>query len=127
MLSGELIRDEDEDDDAGDVTPSLATIAAAEALLNQPPSPPPSSSSDSEAEPEETSAGEGSGAGGEVSVSPDTDVSVVPGVPRYHRPDCILIRFMGVEDLESKTIQDAADSGCTPCRACQPEVDSPSE
>jgi hypothetical protein len=127
MLAGELIRDDedDADDDVGDVTPSLATIAAAEALLNQPPSPLPSSSSDPEVEPEETGVDEGPG--DEVSVSPDTEVSVVPGVPRYHRPDCILIRFMGAEDLESKTIQDAADSGCTPCRACQPEVDSPPE
>jgi hypothetical protein len=47
-------------------------------------------------------------------------VTVVPGVPRYHNQDCILIRFMADEDMQKMTIQEAAETGCTPCRACQP-------
>jgi len=48
-------------------------------------------------------------------------VTVVPGVPRYHDADCILIRFMDGEGLERTTVAEAEKAGCTPCRACQPE------
>ena len=48
-------------------------------------------------------------------------VTVVPGVPRYHDEDCILIRFMADEDLQRMTVPEAEKAGCTPCRACQPE------
>jgi hypothetical protein len=48
-------------------------------------------------------------------------VTVVPGVPRYHDGDCILIRFMADEDVQRMTVSEAAKAGCTPCRACQPE------
>jgi hypothetical protein len=50
---------------------------------------------------------------------------VVPGVPRYHRSECILIRFLGPDDLEIMTKQAAEDDGCMPCRACQPDKPSP--
>jgi hypothetical protein len=46
---------------------------------------------------------------------------VVPGIARYHTPDCILIRFLGKDDLEVMSAQAAEDSGCVPCRACRPE------
>ena len=46
---------------------------------------------------------------------------IVPGVPRYHRRDCILIRFLGGDDLETSTAQEAEAKGCVPCRACEPE------
>ena len=49
---------------------------------------------------------------------------MVPGVPRYHRAKCILIRFMGDEDLQKMTLSEAAEAGCTPCRACQPDSDA---
>ena len=49
------------------------------------------------------------------------EVTVVPGVPRYHRSACILIRFMGDGDLQKMTVAAARDAGCTPCRACQPD------
>ena len=49
------------------------------------------------------------------------EVTVVPGVPRYHNPPCILIRFMGEEDLNRMPLGEARQGGCTPCRACQPE------
>jgi hypothetical protein len=48
-------------------------------------------------------------------------VTVVPGVPRYHDEGCILIRFMDDEDLQRMTVPDAEKAGCTPCRACQHE------
>ena len=48
-------------------------------------------------------------------------VIVVSGVPRYHRPGCILIRFLGQNDVESTTPAAAEASGCVPCRACQPD------
>jgi hypothetical protein len=48
-------------------------------------------------------------------------VSVVPGVPRYHEPDCILIRFMPSGDVQTKSIPEAKAAKCTPCAACQPE------
>jgi hypothetical protein len=52
---------------------------------------------------------------------PQTEVTVVPGVPRYHNATCILIRFMGQDDLEKMTIAQARENGCTPCRACLPD------
>jgi hypothetical protein len=48
-------------------------------------------------------------------------VTVVPGVPRYHRSDCILIRFMGDSDLQKMPAWAARKAGCTPCRACYPD------
>jgi hypothetical protein len=48
-------------------------------------------------------------------------VTVVPGVPRYHEPGCILIRFMPEGDVQQKSISEAKAAKCTPCAACQPE------
>jgi hypothetical protein len=48
-------------------------------------------------------------------------VTVVPGVPRYHRTDCVLIRFMPEGDVQMLSVTAAKDAGCTPCAACQPE------
>jgi len=48
-------------------------------------------------------------------------VTVVPGVPRYHRSECILIRFMGDSDLQKMPAWAARRAGCTACRACQPD------
>jgi hypothetical protein len=49
------------------------------------------------------------------------EVTIVPGIARYHLADCILIRFLGAEDLESMSRQAAEEAGCVPCRACRPE------
>ena len=46
---------------------------------------------------------------------------MVPGVPRYHNPHCLLIRFMGQDDLDQMTLGAARKAGCTPCRACLPD------
>ena len=59
-----------------------------------------------------------SGAASDLEV---TEVTVVPGVPRYHRASCILIRFMGDSDLDKTTVAAAKEAGCTPCRACLPD------
>jgi len=48
-------------------------------------------------------------------------VSVVPGITRYHRSDCLLIRFLSADDLEVMTTQAATESGCVPCKACKPD------
>ena len=54
-------------------------------------------------------------------LDPDMEVTVVPGVPRYHNARCILIRFMGEDDLDKMTRAAAREVGCTPCRACLPD------
>jgi uncharacterized membrane protein YgcG len=51
---------------------------------------------------------------------PDS-VRVVPGIARYHRKECLLIRFLSEADLEVMSRQDATADGCVPCRACQPD------
>jgi hypothetical protein len=52
-------------------------------------------------------------------------VILVPGVPRYHRGGCILIRFLSVGDVESVTREAAKAAGCVPCRACEPDRELP--
>ncbi len=49
------------------------------------------------------------------------NVTVVPGVARYHRSECILIRFLGPGDLETMSRQEAGEAKFVPCRACQPD------
>ena len=53
----------------------------------------------------------------------DTSVFVVPGITRYHREGCILIRFLGADDLERMTRAEAETADCVPCKACQPDKD----
>jgi hypothetical protein len=53
----------------------------------------------------------------------DTSVFVVPGITRYHREGCILIRFLGADDLERMTKAEAETADCVPCKACQPDKD----
>jgi hypothetical protein len=50
-----------------------------------------------------------------------TEVTVVPGITRYHRVGCILIRFLGPEDLETMTLRAAEAASYVACRACLPE------
>jgi hypothetical protein len=64
-------------------------------------------------------AGEGSDTA--PAVSPDDVVSVVPGIARYHKADCILIRFLSEEDLELTSRREAEAAGSAPCRACRPD------
>jgi hypothetical protein len=81
-------------DDAGEAGPAVAT-------------------SETGSEPPATAEGD---------AAPGSDlVTVVPGVPRYHRTDCVLIRFMPEGDVQKQSVAAARDAGCTPCAACQPE------
>jgi hypothetical protein len=65
---------------------------------------------------------QGDGERGDVRASSGAQhVTVVPGVPRYHDPNCILIRFMSDDDVQRLSVPEAEEAGCTPCRACQPE------
>jgi hypothetical protein len=61
------------------------------------------------------------GQAGPAGPDPGMEVTVVPGVPRYHNASCILIRFMGDSDLDKMTRAAAREAGCTPCRACLPD------
>jgi hypothetical protein len=58
---------------------------------------------------------------GHAARGPDTEVTVVPGITRYHRGQCILIRFLGPEDLHTMTLQAAETASYVPCKACRPE------
>lgn len=61
-----------------------------------------------------------------AAAEPEADsrrVTVVPGVPRYHDEDCILVRFLDDGDVEHMSAAAAEQAGCTPCRACHPEED----
>jgi len=53
-----------------------------------------------------------------IELDPAAEVTVAPGIPRYHDAHCILIRFMGDDDLERMPLAAAQQAGCTPCRAC---------
>ena len=61
------------------------------------------------------------GAGADGSTAPDDEVTVVPGVARYHRRGCILIRFLSDGDLETTTRRESEAAGSVPCKACQPD------
>jgi hypothetical protein len=63
---------------------------------------------------------------GAAATAPEADsrrVTVVPGVPRYHDEDCILVRFLDDGDVEHMSAAAAEKAGCTPCRACHAEED----
>jgi hypothetical protein len=80
-----------------------------------------STAENSAAESGAPAAGAAATGGGKPPATPSPDVTVVPGIARYHKKDCILIRFLGDEDLETMSRQRAEESGCVPCRACRPE------
>jgi hypothetical protein len=63
----------------------------------------------------------GSPSAGKDGDSGQREVVVVPGVPRYHDANCILIRFMGDDDLQKMSLNEATEAECTPCRACVSE------
>jgi len=63
---------------------------------------------------------------GTDSAPPDDEVTIVPGVARYHRRGCILIRFLSDADLETMAGREAGATGLVPCKACQPDKPGPS-
>jgi hypothetical protein len=68
-----------------------------------------------------SAADSGNGAGAHGLRDRNAQVTVVPGITRYHRGQCILIRFLGPEDLETMTLQAAEMASYVPCKACLPE------
>ena len=80
-----------------------------------------SAKDDAEDEPADDTAGASGTSGASRTRAGTSQVTVVPGVPRYHEPNCILIRFMPDDDVQKMTIPEAKDAGCTPCAACEPE------
>jgi len=66
-------------------------------------------------------AGTADGGAQRAEASAGDQVTVVPGIARYHRSECILIRFLGADDLEIMTRSAAENAKFVPCRACQPD------
>jgi hypothetical protein len=97
---------------AAQPTPAPSSTAPASSGASEPAAPESAAPAASEpATPEPTPA----------TVDLQREVTVVPGVPRYHNPHCLLIRFMGQDDLDKMTLGAARKIGCTPCRACLPD------
>ena len=95
----------------------VVTSAAPESAPDAPPAP-------SDAAPASSGTPEPAPSAAEPEPAPvdlQREVTVVPGVPRYHDPQCLLIRFMGEKDLDKMTVGAAREAGCTPCRACLPD------
>jgi hypothetical protein len=103
-----------------DPEPAGAAAQPAEPAEPEPAEPEPAEPEGAEPEPAAQAAGAGARAG-DAALGMDGDVTVVPGIARYHRSKCILIRFLGDGDLESMTRAAAEDADFAPCRACQPD------
>ena len=111
-------------------TPTQTPVPAPTPTQAPTPTPTPASASPEPdaAGPEPDTAGPAVAAAGPAAAAADpgpknsqTVVTVVPGVPRYHNASCMLIRFMGEDDLETMALAAARTMGCTPCRACLPD------
>ncbi len=55
------------------------------------------------------------------SLSGELPVMIDPGVARYHRSGCILIRFLSPAELELLPRAAAKAKGCMPCKSCLPD------
>lgn len=69
------------------------------------------------AEPEPAAAAEGAPAAPEPAASGTRDVWVVPGRPRFHMRDCMII---GDQDAVAVPLEQALDDGFKPCSLCEP-------
>lgn len=105
---------------APSATPS-APAAAADAVGTAARSEPDASAGTGQAEPAKAAAATDGEAAAGPAVGLDDQVSVVPGIARYHKADCILIRFLSEDDLEVMSRRDAEAAGSAPCRACRPD------
>jgi hypothetical protein len=94
--------------------PAAEAAAAQEPAAEEPPAEEPAAEEPPAEEPAAGGPASGTGPG-------RIEVTVVPGVARYHRSECILIRFLGAGDLEIMTRQEAEEAKFMPCRACQPD------
>jgi len=107
------------DEDAAAAEPADEEPAAQEPAGQEPAGQEPAGQEPDAQEP----AAEGPEAGGQASENGpgQVQVTIVPGVARYHRSECILIRFLGAGDLEVMTRQEAEEAKFVACRACQPD------
>ena len=103
---------------SGDPEPVSEADPAAEPEMTLVPGTTPAASAPATGQPEQDKQADQAGP---ASPDPGMEVTVVPGVPRYHNASCILIRFMGDSDLDKMTRAAAREAGCTPCRACLPD------
>jgi hypothetical protein len=100
---------------------SAPAAAAADAVGTAAKGEPDASAGSGPAEPAKAAAATDGGAAAGPATGLDDQVSVVPGIARYHKADCILIRFLSEDDLEVMSRRDAEAAGSAPCRACRPE------
>ena len=101
--------------------PDLAPVASVASIATEAPASPQSGQANQTAEPEKAADAEQAAEPEPAGPDPNMEITVVPGVPRYHNARCILIRFMGENDLDKMTLAAAREIGCTPCRACLPD------
>jgi hypothetical protein len=106
---------------AGDPEPVSEAGSDAEPEMTLVPGTTPAASAPATPQPEQPKQDKHAGQAEPAGPDPSTEVTVVPGVPRYHNASCILIRFMGDSDLDKMTRAAAREAGCTPCRACLPD------
>jgi hypothetical protein len=99
--------------------PNRATVASAAGSAAGTPAD--ADRSEQSADADRPDAGQQAAAGESSAADDSMQVSVVPGITRYHRSDCLLIRFLSADDLEVMTKRAATDSGCVPCKACKPD------
>jgi hypothetical protein len=106
---------------AGDPGPVSEADAAAEPEMTLVPGTTPAASAPATPQPDQPEPDKQAGQAEPAGPDPSMEVTVVPGVPRYHNANCILIRFMGDSDMDKMTRAAAREAGCTPCRACLPD------
>jgi len=121
--AGDVVADGDAPD--GDIPSAEATASVA--VVGQEPGSAtetgPQTETEREPGPAESETGDADGEGSAGQDGPAAAavmVAVLPGVPRYHQPDCVLIRFMPEDDIQRLPVAQAKADGCTPCAACQP-------
>jgi hypothetical protein len=76
--------------------------------------------SDGAHDPKAATGGGAASEGVQDSTQASVQVLVVPGIARFHQADCILIRFLGEDDLQRMSRAEAEATGCAACRACRP-------
>jgi len=106
---------------SGGPEPVSEADPAAEPEMTLVPGTTPAASAPATRQPEQPKQDKQAAQAGPAGPDPSMEVTVVPGVPRYHNASCILIRFMGDSDLDKMTRAAAREAGCTPCRACLPD------
>jgi hypothetical protein len=111
--------DDTKSTDGGAAAPSASATTPADRDHLPAPEPDPSSSANGDHRPD--AAGRPASPAGGDRQPLDEEVTIVPGVARYHRSGCILIRFLGDDDLETSSRREAKAAGCIACRACEPD------